>query len=277
VHTLKGDSAACGYTDLSALAHELEDVLTPEIAACHNGRVAEVVLSAADTFHEMLAAYRCKNQPPAPEAVRAQIKSLVETPAQPAPAAFAPDFAWTEYEQVVISDAVAKGQKVFFIGMGIDLQCPMRAAAVQLVRNVLTEAGRVLAIHPEENTAEVTLIEAAVSTRHKQAWLEKKCRVPAVVNEVLVRPHTAASDGDVLEIQEPARVPAATATTASEEPLAEISLPSVADIKAAPVQTTPAGSAPENLLRVDAERIDAVLNLVGELIIGKSMLHQAMT
>src|SRR5207248_11675868 len=31
----------------------------------------------------------------------------------------------------------------------------------------------------------------------------------------------------------------------------------------------------ENILRVDAERIDNVLNLVGELIIGKSMLQQA--
>ena len=29
-------------------------------------------------------------------------------------------------------------------------------------------------------------------------------------------------------------------------------------------------------MRVDADRIDAVLNLVGELIIGKSMLHQTM-
>src|SRR5262249_51773717 len=32
----------------------------------------------------------------------------------------------------------------------------------------------------------------------------------------------------------------------------------------------------ENLLRVDAERIDTVLNLVGELIIAKSMMHQAI-
>src|SRR5208282_1212211 len=32
----------------------------------------------------------------------------------------------------------------------------------------------------------------------------------------------------------------------------------------------------ENILRVDAERIDNVLNLVGELIIGKSMLQQAL-
>src|SRR5207302_8891018 len=33
----------------------------------------------------------------------------------------------------------------------------------------------------------------------------------------------------------------------------------------------------ENLLRVDAGRIDNVLNLVGELIIGKSMLQQALS
>ena len=30
VHTLKGDSAACGYRELSELAHEFEDVLSLE-------------------------------------------------------------------------------------------------------------------------------------------------------------------------------------------------------------------------------------------------------
>jgi len=34
VHTLKGDSAACGFEELSTFAHQLEDVLTPEVAAC---------------------------------------------------------------------------------------------------------------------------------------------------------------------------------------------------------------------------------------------------
>ena len=33
VHTLKGDSAACGYYELSELAHELEDVLSPATRA----------------------------------------------------------------------------------------------------------------------------------------------------------------------------------------------------------------------------------------------------
>ena len=37
-----------------------------------------------------------------------------------------------------------------------------------------------------------------------------------------------------------------------------------------------APSGPDNLLRVDAEKIDSVLNLVGELILAKSMLQQAL-
>ena len=38
VHTLKGDSAACGFRELSELAHEMEDALTPEVAANANGQ-----------------------------------------------------------------------------------------------------------------------------------------------------------------------------------------------------------------------------------------------
>ena len=56
VHTLKGDSAACGYRGLSELAHELEDVLQPELAKTSNGSLAELVLSAADIFDAMLKA-----------------------------------------------------------------------------------------------------------------------------------------------------------------------------------------------------------------------------
>ena len=50
VHTLKGDSAACGFRELSELAHELEDVLSPEIAASNATSLPEIVLSAADMF-----------------------------------------------------------------------------------------------------------------------------------------------------------------------------------------------------------------------------------
>ena len=58
MHTLKGDSATCGFKPLSELAHNLEDLFTPELIAKRGSSVAEIILSAADTFHAMLAAFR---------------------------------------------------------------------------------------------------------------------------------------------------------------------------------------------------------------------------
>ena len=44
VHTLKGDSAACGYKELSELAHAVEDVLTAEIAGRDGESLVGLVL-----------------------------------------------------------------------------------------------------------------------------------------------------------------------------------------------------------------------------------------
>jgi len=40
VHTLKGDSAACGFHKLSELAHELEDALSPQMGQSAGSRLA---------------------------------------------------------------------------------------------------------------------------------------------------------------------------------------------------------------------------------------------
>src|SRR5256885_6734536 len=110
VHTLKGDSAACGYKELSELAHELEDALTPELAKAAQKRLAELVLAAADTFEAMLNAYRANKAAPSASVLQSQIKQLVQ---QPTAAAADPQkpwsasFAWSEYEQMVIADAPA--------------------------------------------------------------------------------------------------------------------------------------------------------------------------
>src|SRR5215472_9615811 len=111
VHTLKGDSAACGYRQLSELAHGLEDVLTPEIAQQHTGRVAEVILTAADTFHEMLAAYRNNLQPPTGGALREHIDRLLTKPAaEPEKAPVEARFEWSEYERLMIAEAIRRGE-----------------------------------------------------------------------------------------------------------------------------------------------------------------------
>ena len=77
VHTLKGDSAACGYRELSELSHSLEDVLTPEMAKRSGAGLAELVLNAADVFDAMLSAYRNSLQPPAGDSLREMINRVI--------------------------------------------------------------------------------------------------------------------------------------------------------------------------------------------------------
>ncbi|HET9837212.1 MAG TPA: chemotaxis protein CheA [Candidatus Angelobacter sp.] len=294
VHTLKGDSAACGYTELSELAHALEDVLRPEVAARSKGALAEVVLIAADTFSSMLSAYRGSLQPPAGEELQRQIESLTRKPAGNVRYKLQARFVWSEYEQIVVADALGRGETVYNVAFSIEPQCPMRGAAMQLIRNVLQDCGRLLAITPDRNTLsdDLDVVEAAISSEHAQKWIEKKCRIPAVVAELLVQPaNTGTERGeDVLDIVKHVTAPAddelEPAIHAEEKPAREQEREAAEPSTHEPAQApgaTPAEqqsasftSLSETLLRVDAEKIDSVLNLVGELIIAKSMLHQAM-
>ncbi|HEY2498237.1 MAG TPA: chemotaxis protein CheA [Candidatus Angelobacter sp.] len=297
VHTLKGDSAACGYTELSELAHALEEVLRPDIAALSKTALAEVVLIAADTFSSMLSAYRGSMQPPAGEELKQQILLLTRKPASNVPYKLQARFVWSEYEQIVVADALTRGENVFNVAFSIEPQCPMRGAAMQLIRNVLQECGRLLAIAPDQSSLsnDLDVVEAAISSEHAEKWVTKKCRIPSVVAEILVQKATLQQEpaDDVLDIVKHVTAPAeddaevaihAEEMPSPEPPVQEAAVAAAHAIlmESAPspmpvdAQSTSFASMSETLLRVDAEKIDSVLNLVGELIIAKSMLHQAI-
>jgi two-component system, chemotaxis family, sensor kinase CheA len=284
VHTLKGDSAACGFQEFSELAHALEDALKPEVAASAQQKLAEVVLIAADTFASMLSAYRGDMQPPQGAELRQQITSLRAPAMSKGRPASSARFAWSEYEHLLVSEALSRDEAVFNVAISIDPQCPMRAAAVQLIRNVLSECGVIIAITPlgDGQAETVELIEVALASNRTQEWLQKKCFIPSIVCELIV--HRVTSDEE-----NPKSVQASTVESTIAEPAATASAPAAQQEPTPAVQTQAEKTEPrpelsatsfsanlENLLRVDAERIDAVLNLVGELVIAKSMLHQAV-
>jgi two-component system chemotaxis sensor kinase CheA len=278
VHTLKGDSAACGFHKLSELAHELEDVLTPQIAHSRGADFAELVLTAADSFGAMLTAYQRRAEPPAVEALHDMIRKLLNEPASPKAAGPAlpqlpAQFGWTEYEQLMISEAVHRGETVYNVALRIDPNSLMRAAAFQLIRNVLHGSGTVIALRPEDNVAAATveIVEAALASSQPEERLLQRCRIPSIVSDVrLERASTAETPdhellGDLLEAQAAKSVAGAAETTES----GAATNPSTSGSAATAVA--------ESTLRVDAARIDAVMNLVGELIIGKSMLNRTLT
>ena len=301
VHTLKGDSAACGLRELSELAHQFEDALSLEGAATQ-AAVAEIAFAAADVFAEMIAAYHRGKKLPSTKALSKRIADLTAAPApakarrsrksdakpsdsktsgikNPAPRTSSKAASlWTEYEHLAMIRAQAGGQDVYHVVVKIDPHCAMPIAGRQLVHNAIGVMGPILAVRPDaKSPAAAKQVEFVLASMQTAEQIAAKCRIPTITAEVVVemlmdaasakKPDTASATEDKLE----AIAPAPAATT-------ELPQTAAPDAAASAVpEPVAAATMLENILRVDAGRIDNVLNLVGELIIGKSMLQQALS
>jgi two-component system chemotaxis sensor kinase CheA len=287
VHTLKGDAAACGFRELSHAAHELEDALALESRSFH-GSLADVAFAAADTFSAMLTAYRRKGKVPSAAALGKMIRELTpptkgkgsaKKPAKTATQSSAAPAVWTEYEKLAIQNSVDRGRHVYHITSSIDPSCAMPIAARQLVLNGLAPVAEVLGARPEKGSpASSQRLELLVASEKSGEQLTAICRIPTVIAKVVVE----LVKGAEASVAKPKTVQPRAAETKVSEPAENIA----GSASPSPPSTSPESGEEytgklnhavlaENILRVDAERIDSVLNLVGELIIGKSMLQQA--
>src|SRR3974390_2051216 len=150
VHTLKGDSAACGLRELSELAHQFEDALSLEGAASH-AAVAEIAFATADIFTEMIAAYRKETKLPATKSLGKKIQELTAAPkngktrgqkttgkvaktkqsaakSSSSKSSNKAAVQWTEYERLAMTKAQASGQDVLHVVAKIDPHCAMPIA-----------------------------------------------------------------------------------------------------------------------------------------------------
>ena len=265
VHTLKGDAAACGFGELSDLAHMMEDALAVEnISATVS--LAELAFTAADVFGAMLVAYR--QQLPVPDCtpLRKMVQGLAKNANEgaPSPKPSGREIAWTEYELRMVETARAEGARVYHVTAHVDPLCAMPIAARQLIVNALESLAEILASRPEPGVAaQAKVLDLLVASTQSEAALIAKCQIPTVIaraecyelndsetkTDAVARPETSPA----IREKDHESAPAGTAAGAGQ-----------------------ANHVAENMLRVDAERIDNVLNLVGELIIAKSMVQQAV-
>jgi two-component system chemotaxis sensor kinase CheA len=278
MHTLKGDSAACGFKQLSELAHDLEDLLTPALVVERGEAVAEIVLSAADSFHAMLGSYRGNLQPPDITELRAHIRKLAVRPESVSdPQPVHPRAEWSPKEKARILEALRGNETVYQIVLHIDPSLQMPAAALQLVRSALEQCGTILAQSPASGIPLQTLdaVHVALASSRPSDWIRTRCNVPGIVSGVSLESlKTVESEPrDALQILLEAETAAESTVKASAD-----NGPGESAAEGAAGSPGTAGMLGSNeaWLRVETGRIDTVMNLIGELIIGKSMLHRAI-
>ena len=291
VHTLKGDAAACGYRELSELAHEFEDVLAFKTNAAV---IPEVALRAADVFGALIHAYRSRKKLPDLKPLQDEIARLSKPISNPSSEGSANEGAvstgtetkkksgqsketvpWSEYERLAISHAAEDGKRLHHVIVQIDPQCGMPIAARQMIHIALASLGEVLALFPPDgdgasSSPKIDRVQAALASEKSVDEIRAKCRIPTISQNVEISP---------LRVQAPVHtVPAKSAAAQTQQEQGANADASEGASLAEPASHTAAGVvSADNILRVDAERIDSVLNLVGELILAKSMLQQTLS
>ncbi|MGP1593730.1 MAG: chemotaxis protein CheW [Treponema sp.] len=314
-HTLKGGSATVEMSELSGFTHAVEDLLdairSNQVTVTEE--TVDLLLYSLDIIKAMLEARangsvygedvsatvtRLRSyipdqkggkkaaaaKPPVQSVQKAASVAEIEEPVSGAD----PSSLLSEYEILELREAVPKDHKVFAVSVHFDESNLMNTVGGIQVFAALKQSGMVLKTIPDfdalyEDIFHPDVIYYVASPSDKTS-LKSIASIPdvtlkVVIDELSLNAEGVASKVAAAKPAAPAASPApevkAAAVPAKE---ADAAQPEAAQPKrAAPAQSaSSSGShASGSVLRVDAKRIDYLLNLVSETVITKASLNQS--
>jgi len=246
-HSIKGGAATFGFSVLQETTHLLENLLDgarrQEMSL--STEIINLFLETKDIMQEQLDAYKTSQKPDVDsfEYICQALRQLaLDAQQQDAPAA--PAVA----QHAVAAPAAIEG------GMRVCL-CGLKPNEVPLMLEELGNLGEVKNPHQTENSLEVTLLTSA-----------SEDDISAVLCFVL--------EPEQISFTTP---PQAELPPVAIEPVAAVAVAPVAAKPAPTVAETPkprAKASESTSIRVAVEKVDQLINLVGELVITQSMLAQ---
>jgi two-component system chemotaxis sensor kinase CheA len=252
-HSLKGMSATMGFAGIAALTHKMEDVF--ELLRQRTGgierRVIDVVLACLDALEgaveaiDETGAEKLDAQP-----LLDRLDSLIRarTPAQAAArvgsALPPPDL----FER-------ADGRRVVHVTVLLEDEAPMPAVRAFMVLNTLEQFGEVLHSLPTEADVD------AFSGRQIDAWAATDTPEPEI----------AVALGQVADVAGLPEVVVVTEPRGAE--VVEISDAAGAGAAAAATAGNGGSRKRSSTVRVDAERLDALMHAMGELVIYRTAVE----
>jgi two-component system chemotaxis sensor kinase CheA len=313
-HSLKGMSATMGFDRMAKLTHRMEEVLTilrdeggavtqdtmDTLFACLDvlerlvDDVADEVEDDAQTdtgpllerLDRLAQAAAAAPAPDAPSAAHAEAP-IAEAAAPATGAAPAADLELTQYERLVLSEAHSRGMSIHKLVVRLEESCMLKAARAYMVLQRLEGHGDVVKTEPstdkieqEDFEFEFSLWVASSEDGEALADLARGVsEVEAVDASILDIPDEVAADAEPVAAEraltEPAPDPSETvegpADVQAEAPAAaEVETPAA---KAAPEAARKSAKQPTTV-RVGTDRLDSLMNLMGEMVIQRTRLTQ---
>jgi two-component system, chemotaxis family, sensor kinase CheA len=255
-HSLKGMSATMGFDGMAALTHQMEDVF--ELLRQRTGGLAretvDVLLECLDALSAATDAIESdgvESLEPAPLIER--LKGLVRdrTPDQ-AVARHGGEAAPALPDSV--ADELAAGQAMLHARVTLGEDTLMPAVRAYMVIAAAADLGRVVASAPEVDHVE------AFDGRVVDLWITAEVEAATLSAALVSVPDVAAAE--VAEVAEVAEAPA------EGQPVAAV--PVAAPVVASERADSSRAAA---TVRVDAERLDQLMHLMGELVVQRTQVE----
>jgi len=268
-HTLKGSSAVMGFEPMKQLAHEMENVL--EQIRNHRLAVTPEIVNALFECRDMLGIHKSEIERfgtihTNADEVAEKLRALAEG-AAPAETGGTGGFMAGREAEDTAPAVPGRGPRRIECRVTLSAACEMKAARMLVIRDTLGQQMRVIAISPplEEIILRggvdeaVLLVETDLRPDEVAAMVRRDPDVENVVLRQLVdMPRNGASSPD----SEP------------EQPSPAERPESAPDPAAARKEAEPQPKSGQTI-RVDVERLDHLMNLVGELVIDQTRIAQA--
>lgn len=278
-HTIKGMSATMGFTAIAELTHEMENILDllrkGELKP--NEEIIDTIFKCVDTLEQLIEnVANGEDEPinvkPLQEKLNLLAKGGNLTASEPQAVEIAKtEIELAEHEVTVIQNARAQGMQAYEIKVTLRENCLLKSARAYMVMTALDDFGEVIRSVPPVEELEkenfdfsfnVIVVTGAEADKIEQTLLGISEVESVAVTSLSIPARAVSATGNTKiskDVTKPSQV-----SQANKEPDNNNVHTSGADKKVRSAQS----------VRVDIEKLDSLLNLVGELVINKTRLEQ---
>lgn len=278
-HTLKGMSATMGFTLIAELTHELEnvlDLLRKETLKC-NENIMDLLFRCVDMLESLVESAANSEEgadvTPLVEELKAIVAgssgAAVESAAVTTTAVVADDaevsIDLSDLDRSIIAAAEQQGLSAYHVHIELEEKCVLKAARVYMVMTCLEDFGEVIKTIPPAEELEKENFDKAFDVVLLSGKDEEDLKNKLLnISEVIV--------ADIEKLPEFILAPAASepAATMIAPPAASNGGANAANHKKAEEHKTKSVQS----VRVDIDKLDTLLNIVGEIVINKTRLAQ---
>ncbi|MEE9523942.1 MAG: chemotaxis protein CheA [Thermodesulfovibrionales bacterium] len=240
-HTLKGDSNSMGLEGIAVICHKIEDVLAviDDKARKMDSNVITLILGSVDVIDRLLREAEAGGKGEDIEEATGMIDAFMGEDV-PGEEKCEDSEGYSEYQALEMDSALEHGMKLFEAEIVFHPMCAEKSVGAFMVNEKARKMGQIIRVVPDDNSEEINKVDRfriLFSADKDESEIKEGLSIVGIVSEVKIKLIT----GPRKVIDD-------------------------ADQKSSRLKS--------EILRVEASKVDTIMDLTGELIIGRSILEQ---